>query len=69
MDFELRQVIFVLGKEFVGHLANLGQRQHGGGQPGRNPGRDPALILGSHPERLMLPMTSVLTGALIKPII
>jgi hypothetical protein len=28
MGFELRQVILMLRKEFIGHLANLGQRQN-----------------------------------------
>src|SRR4030067_787028 len=30
MMFELRQVILMLCKEFVGHLADLGERQHSG---------------------------------------
>jgi len=32
MYLELRQVFFVNGKEFIGHLPNLGQGEHGGGQ-------------------------------------
>ena len=32
MMFELRQIILVLCKEFVGHLADLGERQHSRGK-------------------------------------